>query len=222
MADDKDLVQAMRARHSVRQYEDRPVPADVRAELEREVERLNAESGLHIQLFFDEPECFDSARAHYGKFTGVTDYLAIVGPKSPDLDERAGYWCERVVLLAQSLGLNSCWVGMTHGKSHARIGRGEKQAIVVSLGYGKTQGVPHKSRPMEQLCSVAGEMPDWFRRGMEAAMLSPTAVNQQKFLISWDGSRLTAHVRGAGFFASTDLGIVKCDFELASGHRFDA
>lgn len=86
-----DLTQAMKERHSVRQYTDRPIPEDVREKLVSEMERLNQESGLHMQLFFDEPACFDSARAHYGKFSGVTDYLAIVGKKTPDLDEKAGY-----------------------------------------------------------------------------------------------------------------------------------
>ena len=217
-----DLTEAMRSRHSVRQYEDKAIPQDIRQKLEDEVEKLNQESGLHMQLFFDEPECFDSARAHYGKFSGVANYLAIVGKKSSDLDEKAGYWGEQVVLLAQSLGLNSCWVAMTHGKSKALIAKDERQVIIVTLGYGKTQGVAHKTKPMSDLCSVAGEMPDWFRRGMEAALLSPTAVNQQKFLISWDGQRLTGKVKGAGFYTKVDLGIVKRDFELASGHRFDA
>lgn len=217
-----DILETMRARHSVRQYEDRAIPEDVRKQLSDEVAKLNQQSGLHMQLFFDEPECFDSARAHYGKFSGASNYLAIVGKKSADLGEQAGYWGERIVLLAQNLGLNSCWVGLTHGKSHAVIGAGEKQVIVVSLGYGKTQGAAHRSKPLEELCSVRGEMSDWFRRGMEAAMLAPTAVNQQKFLIVWDGAHLSAKVKGSGFFAKTDLGIVKCNFELASGHRFDA
>ena len=30
-------------------------------------------------------------------------------------------------------------------------------------------------------------MPDWFREGVVAALLAPTAVNQQKFFISRDG-----------------------------------
>lgn len=217
-----DLTEAMRARHSVRQYENRPIPDDIRKQLADEVEKLNQKSGLHMQLFFDEPECFDSARARYGKLSGVSNYLAIVGKKSSDLDEKAGYWGERVVLLAQSLGLNSCWVGMTHGRSHAVVGRNERQVILVSLGFGMTQGAAHRTKPLEELCSVSGEMPDWFARGMEAAMLSPTAVNQQKFMISWDEQHLTAQVKGTGFFTKTDLGIVKCDFELASGHLFDA
>lgn len=211
----------MKQRHSVRQYKDESIPVDIRKVLSDEVEKLNSDSGLHMQLFFDEPKCFDSMMAHYGKFTGVKNYLAIVGKKSPDLEEKAGYYGEQIVLLAQSKGINSCWVGMTHGKSKAIIGKGEKLVIIISLGYGETQGGFHKSKPMEQLSSISGKTPEWFETGMEAVMLSPTAVNQQKFLISWDGTKLTARLNGSGFFSKVDLGIVKCDFELASGHTFD-
>lgn len=216
-----EMIEVMRQRHSVRQYLNKPIPEDIREKLQEEVKKQNQISGLQMQLFFDEPECFNTAMAHYGSFTGVRNYLAIVGKKTSDLDEKAGYYGERIVLLAQSLGLNSCWVGLTHGKSHAVINKGEKQAIVVSLGYGENQGSSHKSKSMDKLCKVNGTMPDWFKKGMEAAMLSPTAVNQQKFLITWDGNKLTAEVNGTGFFTKEDLGIVKCDFEMVSGHTFD-
>lgn len=220
--DTTEVLETMRQRHSVRQYTNKPIPDEVRKPLLEEVTMLNQESGLHMQLLFDEPECFSSTRARYGKFTGVTNYLAIVGPKTPDLEEKAGYYGEHVVILAQRLGLNSCWVGMTHGKSRAIIQKNEKLAIIVSLGYGENQGAAHQSKPMDQLCQVAGPMPEWFKAGMEGAMLAPTAVNQQKFLICYDGQRLTARLNGRGFFDKVDLGIVKCDFELASGHKFDA
>ena len=216
-----EWIEVMKQRHSVRQYTDQKIPMEIQEKLKAEVERLNTESGLHMQLFFDEPDCFDSRMAHYGKFTDVKNYLSIVGKKEPKLEEKTGYYGEKVVLLAQSLGINSCWVGMTHGKSDAIINKDEKQVIVVSLGYGENQGVAHKSKPMDKLCSVTGDVPTWFQAGMEAAMLSPTAVNQQKFLISYDGKKLSAKVNGRGFFSKVDLGIVKCDFELASGHTFD-
>lgn len=216
-----EWIEVMKQRHSVRQYTDQKIPMEIQEKLKAEVERLNTESNLHMQLFFDEPDCFDSRMAHYGKFTNVKNYLSIVGKKKPKLEEKAGYYGEKVVLLAQSLGINSCWVGMTHGKSDAIVNKDEKQVIVVSLGYGENQGVAHKSKPMDKLCSVTGDVPTWFHTGMEAAMLSPTAVNQQKFLISYDGKKLSAKVNGRGFFFKVDLGIVKCDFELASGHTFD-
>ena len=216
-----EWIEVMKQRHSVRQYTDQKIPMEIQEKLKAEVERLNTESNLHMQLFFDEPDCFDSRMAHYGKFTNVKNYLSIVGKKEPKLEEKAGYYGEKVVLLAQSLGINSCWVGMTHGKSDAIVNKDEKQVIVVSLGYGENQGVAHKSKPMDKLCSVTGDVPTWFHTGMEAAMLSPTAINQQKFLISYDGKKLSAKVNGRGFFSKVDLGIVKCDFELASGHTFD-
>lgn len=216
-----DNIDVLMRRHSVRQYTDRKIPDIQRKKLRREMDELNKKSGLHMQLFFDEPDCFDAAMARYGKFTGVRNYLSIVGKKSSDLEEKAGYYGEKMVFLAQSLDINSCWVGMTHGKSKAVVGKGEKEVILIALGYGKTQGIQHNSKSMEQLCKVKGDMPDWFKRGMEGAMLAPTAINQQKFQILYDGNTLRAKVKGTGFFAKTDLGIVKCDFELASGHSFD-
>jgi hypothetical protein len=53
---------------------------------------------------------------------------------------------------------------------------------------------------------------------MKAAMMAPTAMNQQKFLISLDGEEpvITA---GRGPMAKIDLGIVKYNFEAASGHK---
>lgn len=55
------------------------------------------------------------------RFTGVHNYIALVGKKSSKLDEMLGYYGEALVLKAQELGLNTCWVAMTHGKSYAKI-----------------------------------------------------------------------------------------------------
>ena len=116
-----DMIKMMEERHSVRQYEEKKIEPEKREALQKEIDAINKESGLHIQILFDEPKCFDSMMAHYGKFTGVQNYIALVGPKGAALDETCGYYGERLVLLAQSLGLNTCWVAMTHGKSAAKI-----------------------------------------------------------------------------------------------------
>jgi hypothetical protein len=170
------------------------------------------------RIIYDEPKCFDSFMAHYGHFTGVTNYIAIVGEKGKELDEKAGYYGERLVLKAQELGLNTCWVAMTHGKSRAVIGKGEKLAIIISLGYGENQGTAHVSKPVEQLVKEDGNSPEWFQKGVKAALLAPTAVNQQKFQIErvGDGARITAP---RGMLTKLDLGIVKYHFEAASGHK---
>ena len=58
-------------------------------------------------------------------------------------------------------------------------------------------------------------MPVWFKKGMEAALLAPTAMNQQKFHFTLDGNVVTAKA-GLGFYTKLDLGIVKCHFEIGA------
>ena len=103
-----EMMKLMEERHSVRQYEDKRIEDEKRKVLVDEIEKINRETGLHVQIFFDEPKCFDSLMAHYGKFTGVQNYIALVGKKGSNLDEKCGYYGEQLVLLAQSLGLNTC------------------------------------------------------------------------------------------------------------------
>ena len=212
--------EAVKQRHSVRSYMDKKIPDDITARLEAEVDACNRESGLKIQLVTNDPKAFDGMMAHYGKFSGVQNYIALIGKKDDRLDELAGYYGERLVLLAQTLGLNTCWVAMTFSKGAVKkrctIGDGEKLACVIALGYGAVQGVPHNSRPMEALCRTDCPMPDWFKAGMEAALLAPTAVNQQKFMITLNGGQVEAKSLG-GFYSMIDLGIVRYHFEIGSG-----
>ena len=213
-----DAMTLMNARHSVRQYEDKPIPAEILAELKQEIAACNRESGLHIQLVTDEPKAFDGFMAHYGKFSGVKNYLALVGPKGTDLDEKCGYYGERLVLKAQQLGLNTCWVAMTYKKIKTAfvVDAGEKLAIVIALGYGKTQGVPHKSKPAEKVMKASEPVPQWFLDGVEAALLAPTAMNQQKFVFSLEGGKVSAKP-GIGFYSKIDLGIARYHFEIGAG-----
>lgn len=213
------IFDAMQCRHSVRAYLDKPIPPEVAAELNREIAACNLSGNLHIQLVTNESRAFSGLLPHYGSFRGVRNYIALVGKSADDLEERIGYYGERLVLKAQMLGLNTCWVALTMRKSVAKaqcqMEPDEKLVCVLALGYGEHPGVPHKSRPMDALCQ-AGEHPDWFRRGMEAAMLAPTAVNQQKFYFTRNGNQVSVKATG-GFYAKVDLGIVKYHFELGAG-----
>ena len=212
-----DILEIMRNRHSVRQYKEQPIEASKRELINEWIEEVNKESGLSIQVLYDEPKCFDSFMARYGKFVNVKNYIAIVGNK--DEQEKAGYFGEKIVLKCQELGLNTCWVAMTHGKSKAEIKRGQKLLILISMGYGETQGVPHKSKSIAEL-GKADQNTEWFDRGMEAVSLAPTAVNQQKFLFELKNGKVTAKNLG-GFYSNMDLGIAKYHFEAATGHEVE-
>ncbi|MBQ8054117.1 MAG: nitroreductase family protein [Lachnospiraceae bacterium] len=217
-----DIREAIKSRHSVRQYTNVPIPEETVAELNKLIDACNAESGLHMQLITDDPECFNSFLAHYGSFRNANNYIAIVGPQSlENLDEKAGYYGQKIVLAAQMMGLNTCWVAGTYSRGKCKADReaGEKIVCVIAIGYGETQGTKHKSKPLAKLCTVAeADMPIWFKNGVKAAMMAPTAVNQQKFVISLEGDTPVIKA-GRGPLAMIDLGIVKYNFEAASGHK---
>lgn len=101
-------------------------------------------------------------------------------------------------------------------KTAFTIEKGETLCIVISLGYGETQGVPHKSKSIAQVTKTDKEMPDWFKNGVEAALLAPTAMNQQKFMFTLSGRKVSAKA-GMGFYTKLDLGIVKYHFEIGAG-----
>lgn len=211
-----DRMQVMKARHAVRQFTDQPLEESAAAELKKEVDAVNQESGLHIQLITNEPEAFQAGKPGYGNFQGCRNYFALIGPKGKD--EEIGYYGERLVLKAQELGINSCWVAMTYkkGKAQGKTAPGEKNYMVIALGYGKTQGVPHKSKELSAISDYKDGDPDWYRKGLEAALLAPTAMNQQKFSFTRRGEKVSVKA-GLGFYVHTDLGIVKYHFEIGSG-----
>lgn len=211
-------LEAIKKRHSVRSFEDKKIEGKVKDKLLQMIDKCNKESGLHIQLVLNEPKAFDSFMAHYGKFSGVKNYITLIGKKTSNLEETCGYYGEKLVILAQSLGLNTCWVAMTYSKikSAFEIKDGEKLCCVIAIGYGKTQGVSHKSKSIESVSKVNGNMPDWFKKGVESALLAPTAVNQQKFKFILNGNKVSAKA-GIGFYSKIDLGIVKYHFEVGAG-----
>lgn len=215
-----NLQEAMEARHSVRQYTDKSIEQDKVTALQQEIVACNKESGLHIQLVLNEPKAFDSFMARYGKFSGVTNYIAMIGGKGPKLDETCGYYGERLVLLTQQLGLNTCWVAMTYSKvkSAFAIGSGEKLCAVIAVGYGKTQGTAHRSKGLSEAMQVQNQIPEWFINGVQAALLAPTAMNQQKFTFALKGDKVCIE-SGRGFYTKLDLGIVKYHFELGAGRN---
>ena len=208
--------EAMALRHSVRQYEEKSLDREAVRALTDAIDKINAENGLHIQLVLDEPKAFDSGLAHYGSFSGVTNYFALVGKKEDE--EKLGYYGEKLVLLAQTLGLNTCWVALTFKKIKNAfvVDAGEKLLMVISLGYGKTQGVPHKNKPFDKVARAVNP-PQWFVDGVNAALNAPTAVNQQKFVFTLKGNNVVAASAGLGFYTVTDLGIAKYHFELGAG-----
>jgi nitroreductase len=219
-----ELKEAIQARHSVRKYLDKPIGAAEADRLKAAVERINAESGLDVQLVREEPKAFSGLFiSTYGQFSGVTNYFVMAGPKGKETEEKVGWYGEELVLLAQTLGLNTCWVGLTYKKVPGTftLREGDKIHCVIALGYGANQGVQHPLRPVEKFYEAPASVPvpAWFLDGMRAALLAPTAVNQQKFkFILHEGNKVEAKALFSMIgYTYVDLGIAKYHFEVGAG-----
>ena len=219
------LQEAIQVRHSVRAYKEQPLAEETVKVLVDKIKELNQEGKLHMQLVLNEPKAFQGTIAKYGKFRNANNYIVMAGKKADDLDERVGFYGEQLVLLAQTLGLNTCWVGLSYSKVPGTyvLDEGEKIACYIAIGYGETQGVGHKIKTVEQVSNISDITPLWFKKGIEAALLAPTAVNQQKFSFEYIGMRNNRHqVRAKkGFsmigYTKMDLGIAKYHFEIGAG-----
>lgn len=216
-----DTLRALELRHSVRSYQDKPLEGDVLAAVNAAVVAVNKKGGLHFQLVTNRPKAFGGFLAHYGNFKNVNSYFALVAKKGKDTE--VGYYGQELVLECQKLGLNTCWVGGSFKNDKDAYDRdhGEKLYAVISVGYGTTQGNPHKSKPLEDLVKADGDLPDWFEAGAKAAQLAPTAMNQQSFTLSLEKNDKVKLKMGHGFMLGLDEGIVKYNFEVgaaAKGH----
>ena len=218
------ILEAIQSRHSVRKYIDKPIEENLVRILQEKVNEVNEKGNLHIQLVTNEPKAFKGKMA-YGTFSGVSNYFAMVGKKAEDLSERIGYYGEQLVLLAQTLGLNTCWVGLTYNKVKEAysVGEGEKLCCMIALGYGDDPGRNLKRKTVEQVSNASDIPPAWFKKGVEAALLAPTAVNQQKFSFEYVGMNNNRHQvkakKGISMIGYTqiDLGIAKYHCEIGAG-----
>ena len=223
------LEEAIKARHSVRNYKRQPLSEELIGVLQQKIDECNALGNLHIQLVTNEKKAFTGIMS-YGQFSGVENYLVMAGRKADDLDERVGYYGEQLVLLAQTLGLNTCWVGLTYNniKEAYEKGNDEKLCCMIALGYGDDPGRNLKRKTVQQVSNASDITPAWFKKGVEAALLAPTAVNQQKFSFEYIGMKNNRHIVKAskGFsligYTKMDLGIAKLHFEIGAGkENFD-
>lgn len=215
-------VETIRERHSVREYDGKPLARAEFGALGAVVEECARESGLDIQLVGDNPEVFNVI-ARFGLIRGCRTHVAFVidDGKACDVvdDEAIGYWGQKIVLAAQDMGLNTCWCALcSRKKSRAVVAPGKKIRLIIAVGHGKTQGFSRKTKSVEALSSVeCAKAPAWFAAAMEAAQLAPTAMNNQNFKITLlsDGKtvRIDAPQNGLNVI---DEGIVRCNFEIAA------
>jgi hypothetical protein len=221
-----DLLRLMQNRHDVHDYSDEPIEPEKAAKLQAEIDAANEIGGLHIQLVQDDPKGVSGFWAAYGQFKNVNNYLAMVGPNTMRLDELCGYFGEHLVLIAQQLGLQTCWVGLGFNRKKGAFekAKDERAAVAIAIGHGNNMGASKESKPASEISNLTSDSPEWFRRGIEAVRLAPTVMDEQQIRIDLldettpDGRR---HVRAIaaekGHYNYVDYGIARYHFEMEAG-----
>ncbi len=215
------IEEAVKARHSVRVYQKKSIPEDVIKQLNEFIEECNREGNLHFQFLEDAGNTFNRLLNKAMGLGSAPSVIACIGEDDPTLDSRIGYYGEKIVIFAQQLGLNTCWAGTYNKKNvKAAIADNERLAIVIAIGYGENQGRVRKSKSVAQV--IQGEekdMPEWFIKGVETALLAPTAINQQKFMFVLKDDEKVEIIDKGGVLSQIDCGIVKYHFEIGSGRE---
>jgi len=215
-----DLKEAIEKRHSVRQYDDKKIEGEVEKNLRAEIAQCREESGLKIHLCLNDENAWGGGiLGKLSSFKNVKNYIAIVGEKTEDLDEKIGYYGEKIVLKATQLGLNTCWAASGYKKSKVCVQKEDNEKLfVIAIGYGINDGTPRKTKPIEKLGNVNHDSPQWFVDGLKAVQLAPTARNQQKFKFNLSENLVEAKALW-GFFTKIDLGIAKYHFEIGADSK---
>lgn len=214
------IKEAVSERHMVRQYTGRPLSGDVAEALNRRIGENNRQYGLDIGLAVGNSDGIGGMAKLLLSRT-VRNYFILAGRDGPELDEKLGYCGADLILYAQTLGLNTWWVGgMYNGRGALKnLGREDVRVNgVIAVGYGKDQGVPHKSKTPEEISEYDGEAPLWFKEGVKALLYAPTALNKQPYTVRGRGDRVSISA-GEGHFAGIDLGIGKYHFEVGAGRE---
>ncbi len=218
------IEQAITQRHMVRKYIDRPLAADLVLALEQRITQNNAAHALDLTLVVGNDDGV-GGMAKLLLTHSVYNYIILAGKDAPadkqavSLDERLGYCGADLILYAQTLGLNTWWCGgMFNAKGAAKhlAKAGLRVNGIIAVGYGQTQGVPHRSKTAAQVSRYNGDAPQWFTNGVEALLCAPTALNKQAYLVTGEGNKVTLTC-DSGHFADIDLGIGKYHFEIGAG-----
>ncbi len=213
-------IDAIRERHSVRAYTAQEIEKEKVNLLNEKIAKLNEEGNLHIQFLEDAGSTYKKLINRAMGQNSAPSVIVCAGPDDDTLDERVGYYGEQLVLYAQEIGLNTCWTGVFNRKNNpAQIRDGERIVIAIAIGYGVNSGKPHKSKVIESVIDARSDRPAWFDMGVEMALLAPTAINQQKFIIKLNEDDSVEFIDKGGMFSQVDIGIVKCHFEIGSERK---
>ena len=209
------IVDAVKARHTVRRFRKEPLAAVDIVKMNSKIAEINRNHNLQIRLLADVNVPVNWTMKLF-KTKGLRNYIILSGPNTPSVKEKLGYVGAEIMLYAQTIGLNTWWVGGSYDRRQVwRLALGHVVAGIIVFGYGQNQGRPHRTRCPHEVSSYVGKMPTWFEEGVKLALLAPTPDNKQDFLITGRGNDVKFYCDD-GRWGDTVKGIIRYYFETGA------
>jgi len=205
-------LEAIHKRHSRRQYNSQNLPPETLAHLQSFTQQLNEQlRGARVAFVNENPdEVFKGLVGSYGKVKGSPAYAAFIGDTTdPNFQEKMGYLGEAFILEATALDLGTCWVGgafrLETIQQHTKVEAQETVLAVTPVGFKseqysfmeKTMTRMARSKARKSLDELIEsekekERPQWMNVALEAARISPSAINRQpwRFIVEDNGIKV--------------------------------
>lgn len=213
-----NLKETAMQRHTVRKFNGKSIPKEIVSMLNDKIMQINQFAHLNVLFVTGRSD----GLSNISKFIlskGVQNYFILAGKNSTKLDEKLGYYGAELMLYSQAIGLNTWWIGGTYNhKSILKYFESDEIIVkgIIVVGYGETQGVPHKSKRPEKISTYDGVTPRWFQEGIDFLLYAPTAYNKQDFIVKGNENRVSLRSESKSF-GKIETGIGKYYFELGAG-----
>lgn len=193
--------------------------------------QANRESGLNIEFLQEGRKAFNSFKHTYGMFKNANSILLLKGGRDDNnLQEKAGYYGESLVLDLTDMRLGTCWIGGTYDWNQLTIKDSEELVCVILVGHVNKLTIKEKflrttisrrRKSIGERTKCDGDMPEWMIKGMKSVMMAPSAVNSQKPFFELRDGKVYASVEYTYAMDLIDLGIAKKHFEQEAEGKFE-
>ena len=219
-----NYLELMKTRRSIRKYTSDPIESELTDLIQEEINKINEESGFYFQMVLNNDDVLGNKLVTFGMFKNARNIIALVAPDDENdddgtVDENIGYYGARILLYMHSLGLGTCFLTGTYsrGKTRAYVVEKQKNYGIICFGHGESfPNKPRKTKTIDKISDCRDADPQWYKDGLEGALLAPTAINAQPFEIFRDGAELVFIRPLFGVNPILDAGIIKYFFEKAA------
>lgn len=229
-----NILEAIRSRRSVRNYDGRDLSPAMRAALNDAIINSSDPFGGKVTVRLKDFSMADGFRpGTYGMINGARAFFLLYYADDDAAALSAGFRFEQTVLRAQSLGLGTCWIAGTFRGTDfdrdAALPDGSRLRAVCPVGHAVSESLKgriarmalgsDRRKPFDKMffCGDFGHaVPDdnRFHEALGMMRLAPSSRNSQPWRALVRGNTVHFYCIRKGKFSVLDCGIGLCHFYL--------